>query len=275
MTNDHLDTQLAALRRVFDALDSVAVAFSGGVDSTLVLKIAHDVLGARAVAVTAVSASLATGELAEAQRLAAQIGARHVALGTDETSDPRYLANPVNRCYFCKTDMFDAMQAFAAREHIAAIADGLNADDFRDHRPGRQAAREHHVLSPLAEVGLSKDDIRALSKKLGLPTWDKPALACLASRIPYGTTITLKALSQVDRAEIYLRAFGVRQVRVRHFDDTARIEVEPRDLARVRENRAPIVAYLNALGFTTVTLDLDGYHSGALNDRGEHRVESL
>ena len=275
MTNDYLDTQLAALRRVFDTLDSVAVAFSGGVDSTLVLKIAHDVLGARAVAVTAVSASLARGELEEAQQLAAQIGARHAALNTDETSDPRYLANPVNRCYFCKTDMFDAMQQFAAREHIAAIVDGLNADDFRDHRPGRQAAREHHVLSPLAEVGLSKDDIRALSKTLGLPTWDKPALACLSSRVPYGTTITLEALSQVDRAEIYLRSFGVRQVRVRHLNDATRIEVEPRDFVLIRDHRAPIVAYLNALGFAQVTLDLDGYHSGALNDRDEHRVEPL
>ncbi len=275
MTTHQLDTQLAALRRVFDALDSVAVAFSGGVDSTLVLKLAHDALGARAVAVTAVSESLAAGELEEAQRLAAQIGARHVALRTRETADPRYLANPVNRCYFCKTDMFDEMQAFAAREHIAAIADGLNADDFRDHRPGRQAAREHHVLSPLAEVGLGKDDIRTLSKEMGLPTWDKPALACLSSRIPYGTTITLEALSQVDRAEIYLRALGVRQVRVRRLTDTARIEVEPRDIAIVRDHRAPIVAYLNALGFAAVTLDLDGYHSGALNDRGEHRVEPL
>ena len=275
MTTHQLDTQLAALRRVFDALDSVAVAFSGGVDSTLVLKIAHDTLGARAVAVTAVSASLAAGELEEAQRLAAQIGARHVALNTDEMSDPRYLANPVNRCYFCKTDMFDAMQAFATREHIAAIADGLNADDFRDHRPGRQAAREHNVLSPLAQVGLNKDDIRALSKEMGLPTWDKPALACLSSRIPYGTTITLEALSQVDRAENYLRALGVRQVRVRRLTDTARIEVEPRAIAIVRENRAPIVAYLNSLGFAQVMLDLDGYHSGALNDRTEHRVELL
>ncbi len=275
MTTHQLDTQLAALRRVFDALDSVAVAFSGGVDSTLVLKLAHDALGARAVAVTAVSESLAAGELEEAQRLAAQIGARHVALRTRETADPRYLANPVNRCYFCKTDMFDEMQAFAAREHIAAIADGLNADDFRDHRPGRQAAREHHVLSPLAEVGLGKDDIRTLSKEMWLPTWDKPALACLSSRIPYGTTITLEALSQVDRAEIYLRALGVRQVRVRRLTDTARIEVEPRDIAIVRDHRAPIVAYLNALGFAAVTLDLDGYHSGALNDRGEHRVEPL
>lgn len=266
MLNETLDTKLAALRRFFDGLDSVAVAFSGGVDSTLVLRVAHDQLGPRAVAVTAVSESLPSGELEQAQRLAADMGARHVLLRTGETSDARYLANPANRCYFCKTEMYDRMQEYAASAHLAAIADGLNADDLHDRRPGRQAAREHQVYSPLAQVGLAKDEVRTLSRELGLVTWDKPALACLSSRIPYGTTITLQALSQVDRAEMYLRALGIRQVRVRHLGQAARIEVEPDDMTRVVEHRVEIAAYLNALGFSTVTLDLAGYHSGRMND---------
>lgn len=266
MNTELLDTKIAAARRFFDSWGSVAVAFSGGVDSTLVLKLAYDRLGERATAVTAVSESLPAGELEQARALAAQIGARHVSLRTYETSDPRYLANPANRCYFCKTEMYAQIRAFAEREHIAAIVDGLNADDLRDRRPGRQAAREQDVHSPLAEVRLTKAEVRLVSQELGLPTWDKPALACLSSRIPYGTTITLQALTQVDRAEMYLRTFGVRQVRVRHLGDSARIEVEPEDMARVVENHAAILAYLNALGFAGVTLDLAGYRSGRLND---------
>ncbi|MDE3091719.1 MAG: ATP-dependent sacrificial sulfur transferase LarE, partial [Chloroflexota bacterium] len=267
--------KLAALRHFFSSSDCVAVAFSGGVDSTLVLKIAHDQLGARAVGVTAVSESLPTGELEEAHALAARIGARHITLRTNETADPRYLANPANRCYFCKTEMYAQLQAYAAREHFTAVVDGLNGDDLRDRRPGRQAAREHNVYSPLADAGLAKAEVRALSKELGLPTWDKPALACLSSRIPHGTTITLPALTQIDRAEIYLRALGIRQVRVRHLSDTARIEVEPRDIEHVRENRVAIAAYLNALGFARVALDLDGYRAGRLNDHAQPRVEAL
>ncbi|MCL4487260.1 MAG: ATP-dependent sacrificial sulfur transferase LarE [Chloroflexi bacterium] len=266
MTNGPVETKLAALRRFFDTLDSVAVAFSGGVDSTFVLRIAHDQLGPRAIAVTAVSETLASGELEQAQQLAANIGARHVLLHTHETSDPRYLANPANRCYFCKTELYDQMENFVASEHLAAIADGLNADDLHDHRPGRQAAREHNVYSPLAQVGLAKEEVRALSREMGLATWDKPALACLSSRIPYGTTITLQALTQVDRAEMYLRVLGVHQVRVRHLGGAARIEVEPGDMPLVATHSVEIVAYLNALGFSTVTLDLAGYRSGRLND---------
>lgn len=264
MTDDVNPEKIAALRRFFVPYETVGVAFSGGVDSTLVLKMAYDQLGARAVAITAVSASLPSGELDAAREIAAQLGARHIVLPTYETADARYLANPVNRCYFCKGEMYTQMQAAAERERLAAIVDGLNADDLRDRRPGRQAAREHGVQSPLAEVGMTKGEVRALSRALGLSNWDKPALACLSSRIPYGTTITLASLTQVDRAEMYVRALGIRQVRVRHLGDRARVEVEPDDLATVESQRAEITAYLNALGFAAVEFDL--YRPGRLND---------
>lgn len=262
---DEVQNKLAALRKQIQPLGSAVVAFSGGVDSTFVLKIAHDVLDEGVVAVTAVSESLPTGELEEAQDLARQIGVRHVALRTYETHDENYLTNAANRCYFCKTEMYARMKQFAAREHYRAVLDGLNHDDLTDRRPGRAAAQEHGVLSPMAEVGLTKAEIRALSKEMGLPTWDKPALACLSSRIPYGMRITFQSLAQVDRAEIYLRNLGVRQVRVRHHGDTARIEVEPRDFPLIVERRSEIVAYLNALGFQFVTLDLAGYRTGSLH----------
>ncbi len=264
MTDDIVSAKIAALQRFFIQYDTLGVAFSGGVDSTLVLKMAHDQLGPRAVAITAVSESLPSGELDEARRIAAHIGARHIVLQTFETADPRYLANPANRCYFCKGEMYTQMQAIAEREGLSLIVDGLNADDLRDRRPGRQAAREHGVQSPLAQMGLTKNEVRTLSRALGLPNWDKPALACLSSRIPYGTTITLASLTQVDRAEMYIHALGIRQVRVRHLGDRVRVEVEPDDLATVDAQRAAITAYLQALGFAAVEFDL--YRPGRLND---------
>src|SRR6266478_4600900 len=224
-----LDAQLEALRDNIRKVDSCAVAFSGGVDSTLVLKIAHEVFGARAIAVTALSESLPTGELEEAEELARTIGARHIVLRTFETQDENYLANAANRCYFCKTEMYARISEFARDEQLDAVLDGLNQDDLQDRRPGRAAAIERGVISPLVDAGLTKEDIRTLSREMGLPTWDKPALACLSSRIPHGTPISLRALTQVDRAETFLRKLGVRQVRVRHHGDMARIEVEPSD----------------------------------------------
>ncbi|MFS8084229.1 MAG: ATP-dependent sacrificial sulfur transferase LarE, partial [Acidobacteriota bacterium] len=239
-----------------------AVAFSGGVDSTLVLKIALDVLGERAIAVTALSESLPAGELEAAEDLARTIGARHVVLRTFETQDENYLANAANRCYFCKAEMYARINEFARREKYTAVLDGLNVDDLSDRRPGRAAAIEHGVVSPLVDSELNKVEVRALSRQFELPTWDKPALACLSSRIPHGTLITLHALTQVDRAETFLRKLGVRQVRVRHLGATARIEVEPRDFDLVRLRESEIAAHLNALGFAEVVLDPDGYRSG-------------
>jgi uncharacterized protein len=239
------------------------VAFSGGVDSTLVLKIAHDVLGERAIGVTALSESLPSGELEDAQKLARKIGARHVVLRTFETSDENYLANAANRCYFCKTEMYLRIGEFARRESLTAVLDGLNVDDLQDRRPGRAAAIEQGVISPLVEANLNKSEVRQLSRLLGLPTWDKPALACLSSRIPHGTPITLESLRQVDRAELFLREIGIRQVRVRHHGETARIEVEPRDFALVHKHQTEIAAQLSALGFTHTELDPEGYRSGS------------
>jgi pyridinium-3,5-biscarboxylic acid mononucleotide sulfurtransferase len=255
--------KLAALRERIRALESVAVAFSGGVDSTFALKIAFEELGARAIAITALSESLPTGELENAQSLARQIGARHVVLRTFETSDENYLMNAANRCYFCKTEMYTRIAEFAHAEGVRFLVDGLNLDDLEDRRPGRAAALEHGVISPLVDAQLSKEEIRQLSREAGLPTWDKPALACLSSRIPHGTPITLRALTQVDRAEMFLRKIGVRQVRVRHHGQTARIEVEPADFSLVRSKESEISAHLNSLGFTEVVLDPEGYRSGS------------
>jgi uncharacterized protein len=262
---DELHKKLDTLRERIRNVESCAVAFSGGVDSTLVLQVAQEALGARAVGVTALSESLPSGELGEAQDLARRIGARHVVLRTFETQDENYLANAANRCYFCKTEMYSRISDFARDEQLAAVFDGLNQDDLQDRRPGRAAAIERGVISPLVDVGLTKSDIRVLSREMGLPTWDKPALACLSSRIPHGTPISLQALSQVDRAETYLRKLGVGQVRVRHHGRVARIEVEPKDFLLVKMKQTEISAHLHALGFAEVVLDPAGYRSGNSN----------
>ena len=254
-----LQTKLNVLRERIRRTESAVVAFSGGVDSTFVLKVAHEVLGAKVIGLTALSESLPSGELEAAQKLADQIGVRHVGLRTFETQDKNYLANAANRCYFCKTEMYSRIKAFAQKEKIRFVLDGLNQDDLSDRRPGRAAAMEHGVISPLVDAGLKKTEVRALSREMGLPTWDKPALACLSSRIPHGTPITLHALNQVDRAESYLRMLGVGQVRVRHHGDTARIEVEPPDFRLVRTREREIAAHLQSLGFAEVVLDPEGY----------------
>ena len=270
---NELGNKFQSLRERIRALESCVVAFSGGVDSTLVLKVAHDVLADRAIAVTALSESLPSGELEEAEQLAETIGARHVILRTFETQNPDYLANGANRCYFCKTEMYARVKSFAEGEGIAVVLDGLNLDDLQDRRPGRAAAIEHGVVSPLVETDLNKADVRELSRRMGLPTWDKPALACLSSRIPHGTPITLQSLTQVDRAEAFLKRLGARQVRVRHHGETASIEVEPRDFSLMREHEDEIARQLNSLGFPNVVLDPDGYRTGSDSDRMQRRVE--
>lgn len=264
MANE-LDGKIEKLREILVSMGSVAVAYSGGVDSAYLLKVAHDLLGEGALALTAVSASLAQDELAEAQAIARWIGAQHILIDSWETQDPRYLANTSARCYFCKNEVYNELVEYAHMQGIDYFVDGSNLDDTRDHRPGRQAALEHGVRSPLLEAGMTKEDIRILARREGLPNWDKPAAACLSSRIPYGTLISLEMLSQVEQAERALHRLGLRQVRVRHHDSIARIEVEPVDFTAVLEQREIIVSALQSLGYTYVSLDLAGFKSGSLN----------
>jgi uncharacterized protein len=261
-----MNPKLDELRRIIGDMGSVVIAFSAGVDSTFVAAVAADVLGDRALAVTGVSPSIPASEVEEARALARQIGIRHVLLDTSEMDRPGYVENSPQRCYHCKTELYSLLEAMAACDGIAYVLDGCNIDDLGDHRPGRVAAAEHRVRSPLIEARLTKAEIRALSKERGLPTWDKPAMACLSSRIPYGTPVTVEALDQVGAAEAFLRGLGLRQLRVRHHGDVARIEVELADVAVVIEHRARIVTRLRNLGYAHVTLDLAGFRSGSMNE---------
>jgi uncharacterized protein len=262
----NIDEKFSRLQDVLLPMQRVAVAYSGGIDSTLLLKVAHDLLGDAAVAITAVSASLAEDERDNAQAIAAWIGVKQYTIESQETDDPQYLANTPMRCFFCKNEVYQEIFDYAHNLGIDTVIDGTNFDDQGDHRPGRMAARQHGVRSPLLEAGLNKADIRQLAKWLNLPNWDKPAAACLSSRIPYGTTITLEMLSQVEQAERALHQLGFRQLRVRHHGEIARIEVEPADFPAVMENQAAIVAGLKSCGYQYITLDLAGYRSGSLND---------
>lgn len=247
---------------------SCAVAFSAGVDSTVVAKAAQLALGSQAVAVTGTSASLAAGELDEARRLAAQIGIRHEVLHTDEFSQPDYVRNAPDRCYHCKTELYTQMDGLAERMGVAVILNGANLDDVGDYRPGMKAAGEHHVKSPLVECGFRKDDVRALAAYWQLPVWDKPATPCLSSRVAYGEEVTPERLAMIDAAERFLRAKGLREVRVRyHKGDMARLEVAPAALQQLCADgvREQVVAHLKQCGFKYVTLDLEGFRSGSLN----------
>jgi uncharacterized protein len=247
-------------------LGDALVAFAGGVDSTLVLRLARDALGERVVAVTAVSASLARESLEAAGRLAGELGVRHVRLESGEVDDPRYRRNDPRRCYYCKTNVYGALIDYAGREGYRWILDGTNADDAGDHRPGLRAAREHGVRSPLEECGLGKEEIRIWARELGLPNWDQPANACLSSRIPYGAEVTPEKLAQVEAAEAVLRAQGFRQFRVRHHGPVARIEVGSDELARAVELGEELSTGVGEAGFLYVTLDLAGFRSGSMNE---------
>jgi len=251
----------------------VAVAFSGGVDSTLVAAMAARELGDAASAVVGVSPALPDAERAEARSLAGLIGIRYVEVETHELERAGYVENSPERCYHCKDELYSVLAALTASEQDpalrdAVIADGCNLDDTGDHRPGRRAAAEHGVRSPLLEAAMTKADVRALSHALGLPTWEKPALACLSSRIPYGVSVTVDRLRQVGQAEQALRALGFRELRVRHHDDIARIEVPPADFPRLLDDtlRAVVVEAVRAAGFLHVTLDLRGFRSGSMNE---------
>jgi pyridinium-3,5-biscarboxylic acid mononucleotide sulfurtransferase len=266
--HDVAHQKLAKLEDILTEMGEVIVAYSGGVDSSFLLWAAHRVLGKRVLGVTGRSGSVASGQIEEACQLAKDLGARHLILDTEELDNPLYVQNPTNRCYHCKTELFTKLEAFAAREGIRWIAEGSNLDDMHDYRPGMQAAAEHRVRSPLKEAELTKAEIRALSKEAGLPTWDKPAMPCLASRIPYGMVVSLEKLSAIDRAEAYLRSLGFRDLRVRHHDTIARLELPPSDFPKLLEGNlaAEIAKTLKEYGFKFVTLDLQGFRSGSLNE---------
>jgi uncharacterized protein len=265
--NMMLEQKLEQLKSLFAEMEQALIAYSGGVDSTLVAKIAYDVLGDRAIAVTAVSPSVLPEELEDAQIQASEIGIIHKIVQTHEMDNPNYTANPVNRCYFCKSELHDTLKPLATQFGYPYVVDGVNADDLRDYRPGIQAAKERGVRSPLAEVGVTKAEVRQLSQQLGLSWWDKPAQPCLSSRFPYGEEITVAKLQRVGRAEIYLRRLGWQNLRVRSEGDTARIELPPEKIKEfvLKTDLQAIVSAFQGYGFLYVTLDLEGYRSGKLN----------
>ena len=261
-----LEKRLRELEAIVTPYGSALVAFSGGVDSSLALAVAARALSKeRVLAVTSNNETYLPSELGQAETLARSLGVEHLVVNTRELDDPNYAKNPTNRCYFCKSTLYSDLKALAQEKGYACVVDGANKDDEGDYRPGRKAAKELDVVSPLATVGFGKTEVRELARHLGLPTWDKPALACLSSRFPYGQEITPEKLAQVAKAEEFLRSKGYKQVRVRHHGEIARLEVGPEELERAFREREEIAAELKAAGFLYVTLDLTGYKTGSLN----------
>ncbi len=267
--DNSIKEKFEGLKGIFETMGRVLVAYSGGVDSTLLLRVAKDTLGDRNVlAVTALSPLYPDRELSEAKRMAQEMGLRHLLIDSNELEIEGFSKNPTNRCYYCKRELFEELLNLAQKEAIPFVVEGSTLDDDKDHRPGRKAIQELGIRSPLKEAMFTKGDVRELSKALSLPTWDKPSFACLASRFPYGEEITEEGLKMVDEAEAFLIRLGFKQVRVRHYPNLARIEVYPEEISRLMDGslRQKVVTRLKEIGYQYVTLDLQGFRSGSMNE---------
>lgn len=258
--------KLGKLKKILHRMGSVLVAYSAGVDSTFLLKVAKDVLGDKVLAVTADSPTYPAEELAFSRKMAQALGVRHVIIKTQELNDKRFVSNPVNRCYFCKKELFGKLKCIAEVNRLNFVVDASSVSDKTDFRPGNRAKKELSIKSPLQEAGFTKDDIRANSKKLNLSTWDKPAQACLASRVPYGTELSLGVLKRIHKAEGYLKRAGFKQSRLRHYNNFCRIEVLKEDIPKLIVKSDLIVEKLKALGYNYITVDLEGYRRGSMNE---------